>query len=478
MEKIEIENEYRGPIKDLECEKMVIASIISSYNSMADCESILDEECFYDLHHQEIYRAVRTVYNSGSSISIVSINAELAKMGSMVEPIELTKILYETPIDLYPQTLSLRLRDLSYRRKLWEIGMKLISESGIETFPLEMIHNSAKEGIDSLFENLTCDVITLSDAYREVQEQMLINQDREPGKIIGSRTGFPWIDNNGGFTGPDLIIIGAETSQGKTSFATSVILNAIKTGEKIAFYSMEMTPKQLASRIASMQSGINSKQILNGSLELNDIYRIDAGMEAFDMNNLFFDGRSTASLDSIMSSIRQLKKKYDIKGACVDYLQLVNVSVPKKVLTREQEVAKVARDLKNLAKELNIWIIAISQLSRGDRGNPIPTMAMLRDSGQIEQAADMIILLYRPQNGRSFPSPYENIPTVGRCLVNIAKGRNIGTGEFICGFRPQNTLFFPLSPLELENMGSSEGNGRSSINTPSYDGLPPEELPF
>ncbi|MBD5223631.1 MAG: DNA helicase [Bacteroidales bacterium] len=466
-----------GPIKDLECERVVIASLVSSSYAMAECEPILDEDCFYHLHHQEIYKAIKRVYNSGDPISVITVNADLAKSGSTIAQDEVIKILMGTKVDYNPYYLAVRLKELSYRRRLWDIGINLITESSMEVCPVEGIHNDAKNRIDSLFDDLTNQVTTLTEAYHDVQEQMLINMNREPGAIRGTPTGFPWIDKNGGLTGTDLIIIGADTSQGKTSFATSVIINAIKSGEKIALYTLEMTPKQLGARIASMQSGIMSKKILNDKMELNDIYRVDAGMEQINMDNLFFDGRSTASLDSIMTSIRQLKKKHNIKGACVDYLQLVSVS--DKTINREQIVAKIARDLKNLAVELDIWIIAISQLARGDKGNPKPYMSMLRDSGQIEEAADTVILLYRPEvYGRSYSAPYEHVSTSGTCLVDVVKGRNIGTGDFICGFKRENTLFYPLESNDPVFLGQETSSG-SPISISRINGkMELEDLPF
>ena len=472
-----IKTENNGPIRDLECEKVVIASLLTSEYAMSECESMLDSDCFYDLHHQEIYKAIKSVYDSGEVVSLITVNAALAKDGSSVTPSEVFTILRDTMVDLDPYHLAVRLKELSYRRRLWETGMKLMTESCMEMYPVEEIHNDAKKGIDSLFDDLTNQVTTLADAYKEVQTQMLLNRDREPGTISGTPTGFPWFDNKGGLPGSDLLIIGADTSQGKTSFATSIIVNAIRNEEKIAFYTMEMTPKQLAARIASMQSGVMSNAILNDQMELTDIYRVDAGMDHINLNNLFFDGRSTASLDSIINSIRQLKKKHDIKGVCVDYLQLV--SVTDKGLNREQIVAKIARDLKNLAVELDIWIILLSQLARGDKGNPRPLLSMLRDSGQIEEAADTVILLYRPEvYGRSYPAPYENVSTSGTCLVDVAKGRNIGTGDFICGFRRENTLFYPLSPSDPVFSGNDAFSGSDIPGSKASGRMDLEELPF
>lgn len=162
--------------------------------------------------------------------------------------------------------------------------------------------------------------------------------------------------------------------------------------------------------------------------------------------------------------------KYDIKGAVVDYLQLVNTK--ELGMNREQATAKCARDLKNIAKELGIWIIAISQLSRNAQ-SPVPSMARLRDSGQIEEAADNIFLIYRPRDSKNYPEPFTDVPADGTAMVIIGKGRHVGTGQFICGFKPENTLFYPLddnSLINIKNMAIPLQNESKSL----YD----EDLPF
>lgn len=437
------EMEIMSPIMDIECEQMVILGMMTDYHCLAESDAILDEECFYSGSNRDIYRAVKSVYASGDTPDLVSVNAELRKMDSGVTLRELAELCRS---NAHPYDITLRayrLKELSYRRRLRDIALRLMQESGNESLELEGVHNEAKGAIDSLFEGVSSGVVSLDRTYLELQEDMLINRDREPGQIAGTPTGFRQFDVNGGLIGGDLIVIGADTSQGKTSLATAMTLSAIKHGERVAFYSMEMTRKQLTARIASMETGINAREISFGRLDIHDIYRIDGAMEAIGLNNLLVDSSSTSSLASIISSIRRLKMKHDIGGAVVDYIQLVRSD--ERGLSREQEVAKIARDLKNLAKELGIWIIGISQLSRGERSNHVPVMSQLRDSGQIEEAADVVILIYRPHDGRSFPAPYQNVDPSGKALIKITKGRNIGVGEFICGFRAETTLFYPLS---------------------------------
>ncbi len=457
------------PINDIECERTVLATLMSSYQSVIDTDNILDADCFYVTKHQEIWTAIHDVYKSGDTPDMVLVSAKLAANGSQLSNRDVMEICLGSAICLDLTQHALRLKELNLRRRMWEIGMNLASHSNNEVYSIEEVHNETKSKIDNIFEGLGNRYETLTESYRQLQERMLLNRELKDGQTLGTPTGFPILDSNGGLNGSDLIIVGAETSQGKTSFATALVVEAIKHGDGVAFYSMEMMPWQLAARIASMQSGIVSSRIMYNKLDIQEIYTIDASMEGIGMDKLYFDGRSTSSLESILMSIRQMKMKYGIKGAVIDYLQLVNVVGSK--LNREQAVAHCARELKNVAKELNIWIIAISQLSRNN-SSPIPTMSRLRDSGQIEEAADNIYLIYRPKENNRYPEPFQDMPTKGTAMITVGKGRNVGNTEFICGFKAENTLFYPLDEDKITQLKAN-----FSFAPDPQDSLK-EELPF
>lgn len=427
-------------IHDDELEKKVVVSLILSPQSFPDVRDILSPDCFHNLKFREIFEAFISVVNLGEIPDVMLVANNLARNSSLISREALLELCLQVAPAYSLRDHALTLKEMSLRRRLWEIGYNLVSKAGNLSESMELIHNEAKTAIDSLFEDLGDDLITMKDVYSQLQEDMMTRASMAEDNRPGTPTGFPEIDRNGGLIGSDLIVVGAETSQGKTSFATALALNAVKAGDHVAFYSMEMTPKQLTGRIAAMSSGISSSKILFGKMQIDEISQVDQAFTGFDPSLLHFDGKSSSSLDHILFSIRNMKIKYGIKGAVVDYLQLVNLS--ERGLSREQCVARIARDLKNLAKDLNIWIIAISQLSRNQQ-NPVPSLSRLRDSGQIEEAADNIFLIYRPKSG-NYPAPFADITTNGTAMISIAKGRHIGTSEFICGFKPENTLFFPL----------------------------------
>ena len=196
-----------------------------------------------------------------------------------------------------------------------------------------------------------------------------------------------------------------------------------------------------------MESGVPANQIMYSRLTDSQIQAIDVGVGKMSGKGIYFDDRSTSNIDTIISSIRYMKLKFGIDGAIIDYLQILNVNM--KGANKEQQMGDVARRLKNLAKELDIWIIALSQLNR-DTMNPVPTLGRLRDSGQIAEAADVVILIYRPEvNNKSYPNDFSNVDTKGTAMIDIAKGRNIGLLRFICGFNAATTCFYNLDYVPL-----------------------------
>ncbi len=199
--------------------------------------------------------------------------------------------------------------------------------------------------------------------------------------------------------------------------------------------------------------------------------KLDAGIGKIEDYEVYIDENSNSTLESILSSIRFMKRNYDIKGVVVDYIQLVNVK--EKGMNTEQQTAYVARQLKNIAKDLDIWVIALSQLSR-DRQNPVPTLSRLRNSGQIEEASDVIMLVYRPEAvGRlQYPEPFETITTERTAMIDVAKGRNIGIFKFMTEFEKELTYFTDITDLQAFS------NNELGAETGGYAWEKKEKTPF
>ena len=260
--------------------------------------------------------------------------------------------------------------------------------------------------------------------------------------LLGIASGFIDIDKfTGGWQETDLIIVGGASSMGKTSFALALAYNAAKyTKTPTVIFSYEMSAIQLLRRLASMESGISNRYITNGTLNNEELKEIHNTIGAIESLPLSIDEGNITSLGYLVHRIKEYVKNKNAKLVMIDYLQLV--SSKNKAGSREQEVSKVARTLKNLAKELNITVIALSQLNRGVgmRNNSKPTLSDLRESGEIEQAADVVMLIYRPEY---YGIEYNDNGDQAKGTANIifAKGRNIGVGEVTLSFKSEITKF-------------------------------------
>jgi replicative DNA helicase len=431
-------------VNDPKAEQYVIGSLLVDPTAYTLVSQYLDEDCFYDPMCRDIWKAVDNMEKQGMPIDVISVSAELSKQKSNVTALDLMNISAHIASSAHVEYHAIRLQDLGRRRKLWVVGQQLSKVGLSEEILTADAHQEAIESIGGVFEKAD-GVFTLDDAMNSLNEIMVKNAT-VGGVTTGTKTGMERFDEKGGLQKSDLIIVAGETSQGKTSLALCMTRHAIENGAKVAFYSMEMTKEQLTARLLSAKTNIPANNILySGSLAPSEIRMIDDARGKLPGENLFFDDKSTSNIDSILLSIRMLKMQKDIDGAVVDYLQILNVNSRSTSFSREQAMGDAARRFKNLAKELNIWIIALSQLSR-DSNCPEPNLNRLRDSGQIGEAADVVILVYRAEYyNRAYPAPFDNkddYPTDGTAMIDVAKGRNIGTFKFFMGFNKNTTNFF------------------------------------
>lgn len=431
-------------VNDPKAEQYVIGSLLVDPTAYTLVSQYLDEDCFYDPMCRDIWKAVDNMGKQGMPIDVISVSAELSKQKSNVTALDLMNISAQIASSAHVEYHAIRLQDLGRRRKLWVVGQQLFKVGLSEEILTADAHQEAIESIGGVFEKAD-GVFTLNDAMNSLNEIMVKNAT-VGGVTTGTKTGMERFDEKGGLQKSDLIIVAGETSQGKTSLALCMTRHAIENGAKVAFYSMEMTKEQLTARLLSAKTNIPANNILySGSLAPSEIRMIDDARGKLPGENLFFDDKSTSNIDSILLSIRMLKMQKDIDGAVVDYLQILNVNSRSTSFSREQAMGDAARRFKNLAKELNIWIIALSQLSR-DSNCPEPNLNRLRDSGQIGEAADVVILVYRAEYyNRAYPAPFDNkddYPTDGTAMIDVAKGRNIGTFKFFMGFNKNTTNFF------------------------------------
>lgn len=420
-----------------EAEKVVLGTMITESNILNEIRDILPADAFYITKNKEIYQCILDISDRGEHVDIITVVNECQKKKLDVTAFDIAQIQqnYSPIINDHVGILVEKYR----RRKLFEIGAILQSNSYSEVNGISEVLSEVKEKLDGLFTSSRESVYTIRDAVQSVYDNIDKNL-RGGSSLTGNPTGFTLLDKrSGGLQTSDLVIVAADSSQGKTSFAIKLVMNC---GCPVAFYSMEMKKEQIAARMMSIESGVPANEILFSKLDSGRIQQIDKGVSKVIENAIYFDDRSTSNIETILASIRMMKIKYGIKGAVVDYLQILNVNM--KGSNKEQQMGDVARRLKNIAKELDIWVIALSQLSR-DSQNPAPSIARLRDSGQIAEAADMVILIYRPEvYGKKYPEEFSSKSTEGTAMIDVAKGRNVGLMKFLVGFDAKTTNFYEL----------------------------------
>lgn len=435
-----------------EAEKIVLGTLITDSNILNEVRDILPADAFYITKNKDIYQCVLDIADRGERVDIVTVVNECRKKKLDVAPYDIGQLQmnYSPIINDHVGILVEKYR----RRKLFEIGALLQSNSYSEVNSINEVLSDVKDKLDGIFSSSRESVYTIKDAVQSVYDNIDKNL-RGGSQLTGSPTGFSIFDKrSGGLQTSDLIIIAADSSQGKTSLAIKLAMNC---GCPVAFYSMEMKKEQVAARMISIESGIPSNEILYSKLLNEQIKVIDKGVSQVIQKPIYFDDRSTSNIDTILSSIRMMKIKYGIKGVIVDYLQILNVNM--KGSNKEQQMGDVARRLKNIAKELDIWVIALSQLSR-DSQNPAPSIARLRDSGQIAEAADMVILIYRPEiYGKKYPDEFSDKSTENTALIDVAKGRNTGLMKFLVGFDSKTTNFYEMDRVPIYEYKTEDPHG-------------------
>lgn len=426
-------------ICDLALERVILGSIMSDLDVLHEVGDLLSPECFVDENHRKIYEAIVSISSRGDVPDLTAVAMKLkgdvraAVIAGVLECVRFSNH------DTYAKVLV----QLHVRRQLVELGSYLTAKSQRDDVDVADTVSHADTVLSNVFNVKAANIHTMADAISGVFKIAERNATADT-MLTGTPTGISEFDKkSGGLQKGDLVIIAAETSMGKTSLAISMMKTAAESGTRIAMYSLEMKKEQIAARMMSIESRIPSNEILFSKMSGGQFKHLDKSVSALCNLPVYFDDSSTSGIDSILSSIRSMKMKYNIDGVVIDYLQILNVNM--KGANKEQQMADVARRLKNIAKDLDIWVMALSQLNR-DMGNPVPNLNRLRDSGQIAEAADVVMFIYRPEvYGRSFPDPFHHIGTLGKALIDVAKGRNIGLLKFLVSFDAKTTHFTDLN---------------------------------
>jgi replicative DNA helicase len=392
------------PPSDLETEEVVLGALLIEPNALATVIDILQPEVFYKEAHQRIFAAILALYPIGEPIDVITVtnylrkNGEIDFIGGPAYIAQLTdRVISAANIEYHSRILI----EKYIQRKLIEISNNIITEAYDATSDAFDILNEAENALFQINEqNLRRSFRSMPSVLQVVREQ-IETAYKNQGEYTGVVTGYYHLDQlTGGLQPSDLIIIAARPGMGKTAFALSMARNmAVEFGLPIAFFSLEMTAPQLVIRILSAQTQISSERIRKGELDDMEWMTLNEAMNKLSNVKLFLDDTPALSIFELRAKARRLKQAYDIQAIYIDYLQLMTAKIDRNS-NREQEIASISRALKALAKELNIPVIALSQLSRDVEkrsGTKRPQLSDLRESGAIEQDADIVIGIYRPE---------------------------------------------------------------------------------
>lgn len=383
--------------KNIELEQALLGELITNSFLINRVKGTLKVDDFYLMHHQTIYKVLCEMNDNEMSIDLVTFIAYI-KTRNLIE--KCNSISYVS--DLATNSISSEnveeyaniIKELSSRRKLIVLGKKLVVDSASKDIS-KLINSTEDELYTIAQDKKENSIVSIKDALTEALEKMEENY-KNNGNILGETTGYRDIDKTiGGLVKGDFIVVAARPSMGKTAFALNIGQYASKNS-KVAMFSLEMTTNQLTNRLISARCLIEFEKIKTGKLSDEEFAKIMKGSSELTNRNIVIEDNAT-TLNDIVTKCTNIKIKQGLDVVIIDYLQLIEVS--ERTSSREQEIAKVSRTLKKLAKKLNITIIALSQLSRAveQRADHRPTLSDLRESGAIEQDADIIMMLYRDE---------------------------------------------------------------------------------
>jgi replicative DNA helicase len=425
-------------------EKMILSSLLISSEAIDVTLRTISTETFYFKNHQEIFKAILFMHTHKIPIDVLTLttflqdNGLLKKIGGIKVLIELIN---QIPNLVYLEEYLRLVKDKFLRRSLIKLGYQAINSGYITNIPLEKTLNEFENQLFDLTNQIKIQKIATSAELLNIIFLNLKEKSIKP-TLPGLASGFYELDSfTQGFQKSDLIVVAGRPSMGKTAFSLSIALNSIKTSRlPILFFSLEMSKEQIMYRLLAMETNINQLRLRSGKLYRNDWVKLNKVIKILSKLPFFVDDTPDLTIHEIRSKIKTIIfEQTQIGLIIIDYLQLMQNSKFKPE-NRVQELSKITRSLKTIAREFNVPIIALSQLSRNveNRIDKKPILSDLRESGSIEQDADVVLLLYR--NNYYYPKP-DNDETFGLTDLIIAKQRNGPTGTTKLKFDEKRTKF-------------------------------------
>ncbi|WP_207455316.1 replicative DNA helicase [Herbiconiux sp. SYSU D00978] len=430
----------RTPPHDLLAEQSAIGGMLLSKDAVADVLEVVRAADFYMPKHELIYNAILSLYSHGEPTDVIAVTDELTKSGELSRaggPEYLHSLTSLVPTAANAGFYASIVAEKAVLRRLVEAGTRIAQMGYASEGEVTDLVNSAQAEVYSVMsESESEDYVPLSDAVHTALDEMEAAAHRGDG-LTGVPTGFADLDQlTNGFHGGQMIVVAARPAMGKSTLALDFARAAsVKNDMPSIFFSLEMGRSEIAMRLLSAEASVPLQAMRKGTVESRDWTTIASTRGRINDAPLYIDDSPNMTLPEIRAKCRRLKQKAGLKMVIIDYLQLMTSG--KKVENRQQEVSEFSRALKLLAKELQVPVIALSQLNRGSeqRADKLPVISDLRESGSIEQDADMVILLHRE-------SVYDKeSPRAGEADLIVAKHRNGPTATITVGFHGHFSRF-------------------------------------
>ncbi len=459
----------RIPPQAIDLEEAVLGALMLEKNAILDVLDILKPESFYKEEHFKIYRAIVNLSMAEKAIDLLTVTEELKKGKEIEEvggPLYLAQLAGKVASAAHLEFHARIIQQKYIQRELIRVSSTIQRKAFDDSIDVDDLLDEAERDLFEIAEgNIKTETAKLNVLIKEAITQIEEASKRED-HLSGVPSGFTRLDRiTSGWQKSDLVIIAARPSMGKTAFVLTMARNiAVDHKRPVAFFSLEMSSIQLVNRMIVSETELPSNRIRNGRLEEYQWKQLDVQIKNLVDAPVFIDDTPAISIFELRAKCRRLKVQHDIQLIVVDYLQLMTGSSDSRG-SREQEVSTISRALKSIAKELNTPVIALSQLNRSVElrtGNKRPQLSDLRESGAIEQDADLVIFIHRPDK-YGLDEDTEGNSLIGIAEIIVAKHRNGPVGQVQLKFKDEFAKFVELDadePLALADSGAVTFNSK------------------
>jgi len=469
----------RVPPQAIDMEEAVLGAIMLEKEAIITVIDILKPESFYKDVHQKIYSAIISLNQRELPVDLYTVTEELRsedELDNVGGPVYLTqltsKVVSAAHVEFHAKIVAQKFIQRELIRVTSEIQGRAFDDSNDIN---ELLDFSENELFQIAEGNIKREVsplnIVLKEAVHEIEEA-----SKREDALIGVPSGFTKLDRlTSGWQRSDLVIVAARPSMGKTAFALSMARNmAVDHRKSVAVFSLEMSAVQLVNRLIVAETELPSNRIKNGRLKEEEWKQLESKIKTLEDASIFIDDTPAISVFELRAKCRRLTAQHKLDIAIVDYLQLM--TGPREAGSREQEVSSISRSLKSISKELNVPIIALSQLNRSVEvrgGNKRPQLSDLRESGAIEQDADMVLFIHRPEK-YGFTTLDNEMPSKGIAEIILAKNRNGPVDDVLLRFREERAQFIDLEDIDYDAISSQNISESFTVSSKMNSDLPYE----